>query len=558
MIKMAKRILYLFFTCIFLLMTNTDIYSRKVLEGLIIQQDNGKPIDLVFIKVRGANPTVTESDGQYKLEFLYKKPGQKIVFNCEKQGMEVVNRNELSFTFSDQPNDLLHIVMDIAGNRVKNASMNQENFLKSIYTTQAEIFEDIRKQKINPEEKDKRFHDLQTRSISAFEGAELAAERFSEEIPHKDSILYKNAFNHYKKGEYEKALNVLDNEKIDKEESKQRANCYMLKARLSIILIRFDEVESYFQKAIEADPKSIYLSEFASFLYGQIRYSGALSKYTKALSIARTDVQDVQRAHIFSDLGVIFLDMPGYESSNLALDQFNEALKIYKELAKENPDVYLPEVAEVLTNMGIYYSRKNLDFIDEAIKAYEDALKIVKKLSNKKPKAYLPLKAKIYNNWGYLYEGLGEEHYGQAFEKYNKALNIYRKLAAEYSYTYSPVLARTLNNLGNLYRNTLDFEKAMDVYNEVLKLRKKLAKENPRAFEAGLANAHISIGFLYWDRVDIEKTDSYRKEVLFHFERAITILEKYQDIPTEKQKLKEVNDLLVEVQNTSGQKRNYR
>jgi tetratricopeptide (TPR) repeat protein len=53
---------------------------------------------------------------------------------------------------------------------------------------------------------------------------------------------------------------------------------------------------------------------------------------------------------------------------------YQEALNVYRELARSNPQTYLPYVAEMLINLGIFYLQsvpdkaKSLDFLAEALR----------------------------------------------------------------------------------------------------------------------------------------------------------------------------------------------
>ena len=61
------------------------------------------------------------------------------------------------------------------------------------------------------------------------------------------------------------------------------------------------------------------------------------------------------------------------------------SLKIYRELAKENSQTYLPDVATSLNNLAVLHSDKN-EF-PEALEKYEEALKIL--LSNASGNSFL-------------------------------------------------------------------------------------------------------------------------------------------------------------------------
>ena len=79
---------------------------------------------------------------------------------------------------------------------------------------------------------------------------------------------------------------------------------------------------------------------------------------------------------------------------------FEEALKICRELAKKNPDTYLPDVARTLNNLAVLDSDQNR--MEAARKEYEEALKIYRELAQKNPDTYLPDVARTLNNLAVL------------------------------------------------------------------------------------------------------------------------------------------------------------
>jgi hypothetical protein len=73
-------------------------------------------------------------------------------------------------------------------------------------------------------------------------------------------------------------------------------------------------------------------------------------------------------------------------------------LKTYRELARKDPETYLPYVAATLNDLGILDSDQNR--MEEARKEFEESLKIYRKLVQKDPATYLPYVAITRNNPG--------------------------------------------------------------------------------------------------------------------------------------------------------------
>ncbi|MGD8780110.1 MAG: tetratricopeptide repeat protein [Ignavibacteria bacterium] len=76
-----------------------------------------------------------------------------------------------------------------------------------------------------------------------------------------------------------------------------------------------------------------------------------------------------------------------YNFLNDAADHYQTALKIYRDLAKENPGTYLPYVAGTLNNLAVLQHDKNE--YPQALKNYEEALKIRRDLAKENPGTYL-------------------------------------------------------------------------------------------------------------------------------------------------------------------------
>jgi tetratricopeptide (TPR) repeat protein len=69
-----------------------------------------------------------------------------------------------------------------------------------------------------------------------------------------------------------------------------------------------------------------------------------------------------------------------------ARQAYEEALKLYRELAQQNADIYLPYVAMTLNNLGALHGEENR--MAEARTAYEESLKIYRVFAKVAPAAY--------------------------------------------------------------------------------------------------------------------------------------------------------------------------
>ena len=87
-----------------------------------------------------------------------------------------------------------------------------------------------------------------------------------------------------------------------------------------------------------------------------------------------------------NNLGILDQDQ---NQLNEARKEYEEALKIYRELAEKEPETYLPYVPATLNNLGILDRAQNRP--EEARKAFEEALKIYKSFAKQDPDQFSPL-----------------------------------------------------------------------------------------------------------------------------------------------------------------------
>jgi tetratricopeptide (TPR) repeat protein len=514
-----------------------DFYAAEytLLRGHITLKDSGgEPVPGVKIDAFGANLTASDSFGKFELEFKKKSPGDRVVLRIKKEGLEVVNRKHLNTILRKDPDYLVEIVMCKKGDRDEVAIRYygiREKFIKEIYK---KGLNETKKLK-NPKEKYTARVDADARRTAALAHAKRVSEKLAEVNLDKKSELFIMAFEPFTAGNIDKALRILEDEKIEQalrkehaELQKKHADLYMLKARMLIDKYQFKNAEKYYQKAIEIDPKNVdNIVEFASFLYNQKKYKKALHKYKKALSFAMTDSQ---MAEILNYMGCLYLETRCFEN---ALGAFMEALGKYKKLAEENRDAYLPYVADVLNDLATYYERTAQN--SKASAKYNEALKIYRGLENKDPITYSPCLAKTLVNLGVIF--YKTKLYKKALAKYNEALKIYRRLTSENQKAHFSDMSWALNNLGNLHRSTNRFSEAETAYSKALDIRRQLAKTNHRAFDLYVSNTLISMSILYKARLDKENKESYRNQGLSLIKEAVTILKKYPYVPEAEQTL---------------------
>ncbi|MEZ4883360.1 MAG: tetratricopeptide repeat protein [Chitinophagales bacterium] len=245
------------------------------------------------------------------------------------------------------------------------------------------------------------------------------------------------------------------------------------------------------------------------------RLNDAFVTYEKGLGIyRRLSMENPQIflpnvANTLNNLGAIHERKSEF---NIALKVFQEALNIYRRLSNKNPQEFLSDLAKTLNNLGTVYYIKNE--LDQAIIYYNEALEIYRRLAGGNPQVFLPNVPTILNNLATLYGN--KQEFSKALLYYEEALEIYRRLGEENLQVFLPNAATILNNLASLYNSRQEFSKALVYYEEALDIYRRLAGGNPQVYSLNLANTLNDLGAIY-------KTKSEFNAALKAYEEALGI-----------------------------------
>src|SRR2546429_103312 len=315
---------------------------------------------------------------------------------------------------------------------------------------------------------------------------DTVVEGLAKQKPGVGSELYRTTTRLFLDGKVDRALVALSDEKLrelskaPKEKkveaektTKEAIQAWLLKGQLLTVQFRFDDAEKAYQGAIETSPESFEANfAFAWFSQQLNHYDKAKSAYGRSLELARRNQDDGEIAMTLNNLAMLDGDQnrPG-----AARKGFEEALKIYRNLAKNNPDSYLPDVARTVNNLATLNRAQNR--VEEARKGYEETLKIYRQLAQRTPDTYLSYVAVTLNNLAAL-DG-DQNRVEEARKGSDEPLKIYRKLAKNNPDTYLPDVARTVNNLAILDRAQSRVEEARKGFEEALKIRRELVQKDP-------------------------------------------------------------------------------
>ena len=270
--------------------------------------------------------------------------------------------------------------------------------------------------------------------------------------------------------------------------------------------LRFDwakALEAY-REAWLATQNFEYGSQYALFAAKQHHYAEATTAY-EALRLLPIERASISVA--LNNLGLLYQNTQRIQEAE---DSLQKALSIRRDLAKENADAYLPDLAMTLNNLGGLY--RATQRMPEAEQVCEEGLAIYRKLAEQNVQKYLPWVAASLNNLAIIYSDTQRQ--GMAETAYVEALSIYRWMAMLDAKVYMPDVALALNNLAILYGDTQRLSEAEKAYNETLSIYRDLVEVNPEAYLEALARTLDNFGQFYSDAQKFAKAETHYTEAL--------------------------------------------
>jgi len=348
------------------------------------------------------------------------------------------------------------------------------------------------------------------KALNDFKKAVLKLAQDIQKIPLNSKRL-KQAVQYFEEGKFREARAILDKQKMTQDQDKllaeqqhlkqhqkkisdalkNNAQEFILKAKLTMLDLtkpsqtRLKQAKELFKQALKSDNSVDNQFQYARFLQKNNFYKLAEDTYQNVLKIYRQLAKEnpqVYKPDVAMTLNNLALIVAANNQRHVEAEKlYQEALKFYRQLAKENPQVYLPDVATTLNNLANLVSDNNQRRA-EAEKLYKEALKIRRQLANDNPQVYKPYVAGTLNNLAILVADNNQRR-AEAEKLYREALKTYRQLAKDNPQIYLPYVAGTLNNLANLVAdNNQRRAEAEKLYQEALNIYRQLAKENPQVY----------------------------------------------------------------------------
>ncbi len=426
-----------------LLLCGSGAEGAGRLKGLVVvNQVGGTPAVGVQVAAAGANATATKSLGEFELGFPGKQPGELVRVVIKREGWVVVNDLQLERELPRDPDQRVLVVLICKEGE-------REQWAQQFYRLKGrEAVEGVYRRKLQELE--------QSHTAGAAERERLRGERDqalaqAEELARQlaaakgagESGLYRRALQRYLNGQVDEALGILSEARL-LQEAAQVVRGYLLRGKLLAVKFQFGDAARAYEEAVRLGPQEFEAwFEYAVFHHGLNRFAGAERGYAEALRIARGANIRAAEATTLNNLGILHREQ---QRPAAAQQAYEEALGVYRELARTNPAAYRPGVAMTLNNLGIL--RREQQRPAAAQQAFEEALGVYRELARTNPAAYRPDVAMTLNNLGVLHRE--QQRPAAARQAFEEALALYEALASANPDRYPSNVLRVQRNLAEL------------------------------------------------------------------------------------------------------------
>lgn len=204
-------------------------------------------------------------------------------------------------------------------------------------------------------------------------------------------------------------------------------------------------------------------------------------------------------ANTLSNLGNLHVFTCEFEEAEAELQ---DALILFRDLSTTQPDRFSPFVALALSNLGDCH-RTIGNYASAECELYE-SLAIIEELETEHPESYTFDCACTLTNLGIVHLDTGKHEY--CINEFTKALTLFSQVNTNGQ--FDGKVALVYNNLGNAYCAVNDNIKAEYAYLESLKINRRLAALLPRVYNPCIAETMSNISEIYIRQGNYSKANS--------------------------------------------------
>lgn len=548
--------------------------AETTLRGIVKLQSSGsKPLVGVEVSAFGANPTYTNSQGQFELIFPNKRAGDAVTLIIQKAGFELINERETAkIVLRNDIDDPVTIVMSKAGERDQQALSYYKIFSQRITNSFDQNLTKIQAQldKVNDDQAQRRklqaeIDALKEERYQLLNQVETLATELARIDIDQAADLTKQVMKQIELGNIPAALEILNDQALDKQWSRiknqenklvfakqQIIEAYLVKANLQLGMGKREQAYRTYLEAFQKDSTHYLLNiKIGKFLSQQHHSEQAISYFSKAyenasfldekgaaLGYIATEYRylgDFKKAGEYQDQAIAFYQR-AFEKEPIDFYQIELArLRINSALLYRDQAHFTRAQTEVDTAIFLLKSIRNQEdefarvFLINAyqkkasilkqLRQYQDAektlylaLQTAQKRQAGDTTAYLVALADVYNDKGVL--EMEQMKLEEAEASLLRSATFYLKVAAEDDVKYLDKIRQLKNNLGVLYNKSGKHLDSYSFLEQTLTLTRQLFELNPGRFRKFYASTLLNIGVTAFDLQQHEEAEAYLEEAI--------------------------------------------
>lgn len=512
-----------------LLLVACSMQAQVIQKGKVVLQNSGyKALPGAQVTTYGAQPTDTDNDGLFRLNFAKTEYGELAPLKeAYKKGYELVNKKELENWILSDTKDML-IVMCPEG-KLKEAREKYYNIGNSTYIRRyEEMLAQIEKQKESNQLTENEYADKLEEAYNELSTSQKILLEYSDIFSriNKDDLtdLERKAFLLLEDGKLDEAIRLYEDERLlekfqqqlnIKEISKNDINEMIpsLKRYAEICVYaggkeNVDKASGIYKIIADSDAHNYQnLYEYACFVKKQIDYTLSITWLKKALKCAATKKEI---ADVYNELGDSYYKNKDFKEAEY---YFKKARSVFENLSQQNSLYYFLNLSDSYLKLGELYAlenkyKKSAEFIGIAYKKNE-------MYPSKDEVLYLHNKARALlldayvMQQKYLYTMKVDTLLIKQY--YDEALIICDILLKNDSVAYRDLYSSALNNLSSY--NTLitkDYAEAEKYLLESLKIESDRYIKNPYIALPELAVVYGNLSSVY-------ENDSINKKLEYDY-----------------------------------------
>lgn len=535
-----------------ILIFNCALYAQSVQSGIVLEYNGTaqkKPLANVEIVVNNAASTVSDSKGNFTLQFRTLKPGDKItVRRIDKLGYEVFNNEAIGQWIITRNNEPLTVLMCtqayIKKTRDKYTELASQKYAENLEKDRQALKVKLNGGSISKKQYDEEIERLKLMYEIQLENIDNYIERFTHidltELNEKQTEI----LNDINEGRFEDAMKIYDSEnllakytkesqsyhklveaetKISKASENKKRELDSLNSSLhnQISLLSMIGGKENFNKALNimkeianSDENDYFsLLEYADFAADIQETDEALTYYDKSIKAAGNKVQRSAYAQIH--LGLLYYDLNNY---NMALSKTVTGLHDLDSIKEvRNDDSYLDGRSYGQYIIGNTYAK--LNNYDESLRFLSYARQGYKVLFDQDSATYKQYYAEILRDYAKACDNVNDSVGADKNFKYAIALynDVYKNKPAQTSGS----MATSYSWLGNFYREHNNLKLAEQNLLKADSLFKTACRFNPNAYYKACAENLNALGSLYLKENKLEEADEeYTKAYNMYSEMA--------------------------------------